>query len=62
MKGRKEGRMEGKEGDKTPRICLPTTRPHLVLELFFSAVGVVLQLVQLLLADAHHLAPLLPAE
>lgn len=54
--------MEGKEGDKTSRIGLPTTRPHLVLELFFSAVGVVLQLVQLLLADAHHLAPLLPAE
>lgn len=32
--------------------------PHLVLELFFSAVGVVLQLVQLLLAHAHNLSPL----
>lgn len=54
-KDRKEGRKEDAQESTTTRTCL-------VLELLFSAVGVVLQLVELLLAHAHDLAPLPPAK
>lgn len=39
-----------------------TKGANLLLELLFSAVGVVLQLAKLLLAHAHDLAPLAPPE
>lgn len=51
--GIKEGRKEDLDSEH---------RPHLVLELFFSAVSVVLQLVDFLLAHAYDFAPLPPAK